>query len=186
MVLKFKPARAVKVAIVATGTVVVLAGTAYAYWTSTGSGTASATAVTAKPLVMTAVTSPSPAPSLYPGGPAQTLNMTVANPNPYAVALTQIVSGQVTDVKNAAGASVTAAPTPCPTAMGVLPSLLPTATPTPATGTSPQPAPAVTVPAGATAFAVAVPSFLSMNSAAGDGCQGVTFAVHLDVTGNQQ
>lgn len=71
-------------------------GIAYAVWTVTGSGTASARAGTALPPSVTAVVGTSfTSGFLYPGGTGD-LKVSVTNPNPYPV--------QVTDVLPVAGA----------------------------------------------------------------------------------
>jgi hypothetical protein len=66
-------------AIVASATAAVLVGggVAVAYWTTTGTGSGSATAGTTSALVITQTNSPT---GLYPGGPAASLDISVANP----------------------------------------------------------------------------------------------------------
>ena len=53
-------------------------GVAFAYWTTTGSGTSTATAGDSSPVV---VTQTNVVTGLYPGGPAQDINLNIANSN---------------------------------------------------------------------------------------------------------
>ena len=53
-------------------------GVAFAYWTTTGSGTGSAAAGTSSAVVVTQTNTVT---GLYPGGPAQDINLNIANSN---------------------------------------------------------------------------------------------------------
>lgn len=53
-------------------------GVAFAYWTTTGSGTGSAAAGTSSPVVVTQTNTVT---GLYPGGPAQNIDLNIANSN---------------------------------------------------------------------------------------------------------
>lgn len=73
----------------------VLAGASYAAWTTNGTGTASAQAGTSSALTTSAVAVTTGL--LYPNGPAGDVQITVNNPNPYAVRITQVAgTGTVT------------------------------------------------------------------------------------------
>ena len=73
----------------------VLATASYAAWTTNGSGSASAKAGTSTALTTSAVAVTTGL--LYPNGPTGDVKITVNNPNPYAVRITQIAgSGTVT------------------------------------------------------------------------------------------
>lgn len=73
----------------------VLATASYAAWTTNGTGTASAQAGTSTALTTSAVAVTTGL--LYPNGPAGDVKITVNNPNPYNVTITQIAgTGTVT------------------------------------------------------------------------------------------
>lgn len=63
-------------------------GVAFAYWTTTGSGTGSAAAGTSSAVVVTQTNTVT---GLYPGGPAQDINLNIANSNSAAQRLETVV-----------------------------------------------------------------------------------------------
>ena len=134
----------------------VLAGASYAAWTTNGTGTASAQAGTATPLTTSAAAVTTGV--LYPNGPAGDVKITVNNPNPYPVTITQIAgTGTVTATGGTGTCTVT----------GV--SL------TTQNGS-------FAVPAGDSAtftFAGAA----AMSALSQDGCQGATFAIGVTLAG---
>jgi len=138
--------------------VMVTAGLGYAAWTATGSGSGGAEARTAQALTVAAGSTTA---DLYPGV-AGAVVFSVTNPNPYDVSVT---SASITSI-----ASVTGAGAGGCTADDF----------TTNTGS----VSATTVPAGGTATVTLVGG-LSMDLAAGDGCQGVTVTVAGTVSGTQ-
>jgi hypothetical protein len=69
-------------------------GVAWAAWSSTGTGSATAIAGTALAPTTTAVSGAAITTGLlYPGGPAGDVVLTVNNPNPYPVVVTQVAGG---------------------------------------------------------------------------------------------
>jgi hypothetical protein len=134
----------------------VLATAAYAAWTTNGSGTASAKAGTSTPLTTSAVAVTTGL--LYPNGPAGDVKITINNPNPYPVRVTQVAgNGAVT----AAGGTGTCATT------GV--------SFTTQNGT-------YDVAANSSAT-FTLSGAASMSSASEDGCQNATFTIPVALTG---
>jgi hypothetical protein len=78
-------------AAVAPAVVVVATGIALAAWSVSGSGSGTASAASPQGLVIAGVT---PAVgTLFPGGPAAPVDLTIDNPNPYPVNVTSITWG---------------------------------------------------------------------------------------------
>lgn len=141
--------------VIASGIVLVGATAAYAAWTTNGTGTASAKAGTASPLTTTAAAVTTNL--LFPGGTGD-VKITINNPNPYNVRITQVAgSGTIT----AAGGTGTC------TTTGV--------TFTTQTGTYD-----VSANSSAT-FTLA--GAAAMSTASQDGCQGATFTIPVALTG---
>jgi hypothetical protein len=134
----------------------VLATAAYAAWTTNGTGTASAKAGTATPLTTSAVAVTTGL--LYPNGPAGDVKITINNPNPYPVLVTQIASGGTVTAAGGTGACTTT---------GV--------TFTTQSGSFPVPA------TNSATFTLA--GAASMSSASQDGCQNATFTIPVALTG---
>jgi hypothetical protein len=156
-------ARKVKVAVAA----VVLAGVvgvgvAYAVWSASGSGSGAGRAIGAQSLVVTAVTPGGTGSSLYPGGPAGWVYLTIQNPNPYDVNVTHLSWGTPTS----------ADPASCPSSNF---SLDPSATTTVS----------VLVKGTTTSGALQVFNVIDMAHSAPDGCQGVVVNIPVTVTGTQ-
>lgn len=87
--------------VVAAGVVVTITGAAtasYAAWSSTGAGSGSAQSTHDLPSHITAAVS---APDLYPGA-ADTVTVSIDNPNPYPVIVTGIAAGQAPAVHSGA------------------------------------------------------------------------------------
>jgi hypothetical protein len=153
----------------ALGTTIVavgVTGIAFAAWTANGSGSGSSKALTSVNSVVTADTATA---DLYPGGPAGTVYFTITNPNPYAVTFDKITAASVAsdDTANcqSSNVSVPAASIANPIALG---------------------ANSVSVPANTTtAVARTIPSLVSMDHGAPDGCQGKTFTTTLTLLGSQ-
>ena len=137
--------------------IVAAAGSAFAMWSATAAGSARAKALTAQQATVTAVTG---AADLYPGYTAGDVHFTINNTNPYPVTFTSMTSGAVTSSNEAGCAS----------------SLITVAN---ASGLS------FTVPANSTSNTLTINDVVSMNSTAGDGCQGATFDVALTLAGSQ-
>lgn len=76
-------------ALAITTATVTAAGVAFAAWTATGSGAGSAKSITAKAVTTSSVAGSA---QLYPGGKGD-LKVTINNPNPYPVLVTQINNG---------------------------------------------------------------------------------------------
>jgi hypothetical protein len=151
----------VAVAITAVG---VGGGVAFAVWSVNGSGSGAGAATVAQGVTLTAVTPTGPAASLYPGGPAGSVYFQVANPNPYAITITNITWGT----------PVSANPTACPNSNISL------------DANAPKTGLTINVPAGATAATFSEPNVLDLLHSAPDGCQGVAFNVSMTVSGVQQ
>lgn len=139
-------------------------GIALAAWTVSGTGSGGAAATVANNLVITAVTPTGSAATLFPGGPASAVDMTIANPNPFAVTITgwswgTPVSGNTSQCAN--------------TNISVDPNAPTTAS--------------ISIPANATAGTVyVVPGVLDLAHSAGNGCQGLSFSVPVTATATQQ
>ncbi len=139
-------------------------GITYAAWTATGTGAGAGGALVSQNLVVTAVTPGASGSSLYPGGPAGWVYLTVQNPNPYAVNITGLTWGT----------PVSTNPTACPSSNISLDANAPTTL-----GSFP-------VAADTTSGALQIDTVLDLSHAAPNGCQGVAFTVPVTVTGTQQ
>jgi hypothetical protein len=146
--------------------VVVVAGAAagviYAAWSASGTGSGDAGSLTAKSLVVTAVSPGASASSLYPGGPAGWVYLTVNNPNPYDVNVTHLSWGVPTSTDT----------TDCPSANFSLDASAPTTV-------------AWLVHGGTTSGAFQIFNVVDMAHSAPDGCQGVVVNVPVTVSGTQ-
>ena len=147
-----------------TAALAVGSGVAFAVWSVNGSGSGAGAATVGQGVTITAVTPTGAAASLYPGGPAASVYFQVANPNPYAVTITNITWGT----------PVSANPTACPNANISL------------DANAPKTGLTINVPAGATAATFSEPNVLDLSHSAPDGCQGVAFNVSMTVSGVQQ
>lgn len=132
------------------------AGIGLAAWNATGAGTAAANAGSASELTIDGVS----AGTLFP---TATVDVTVAvtNPNPYSVSVTEIglaAAGVTTDAVGCDAASVSF------------------------NGPFSYALDALVVGAGDSAD-VALADALTMSNAAADACQGATFTVNLELTG---
>lgn len=145
-----------------TATVVVIAGligggAAAALWSANGAGSGQARATTAQSVTVTAATATA---DLYPGFTGGDVSFTLTNPNPYPITFTSMTPGAV--VSSNAGA--------CPasnvTVIG-------------ATGLS------LPVAASSTTGTQSISDVVTMVAGAPDGCQGVTFAINLTLSGAQ-
>ena len=139
-------------------------GAASALWSASGTGAGAGAALTAKSLVVTAVTPGPSGAALYPGGPAGWVYLTIQNPNPYPVMVTNM----------AWGPAVSTSTSSCPNANISVDANAPTS------GFS------ISVPANTTTGALQVFGVLDLAKTAPDGCQGVVFDVTASVTGTQQ
>jgi hypothetical protein len=137
--------------------VVLVAGTAYALWTASGTGTGKAKALTAQTITVTGATG---AADLYPGFTGGDVYFTMNNTNPYPVTFTSMTPGTITSSD----------PTNCPSTNLSVNS---------ATGLT------LSVPASSTSPTVSVADVATLQSAAPDGCQGVTFTINLTLAGSQ-
>ena len=139
-------------------------GIGYAVWSVQGSGTGAGAATVANSLTITAVTPSGPGATMYPGGPAGPVYITVANPNPFAVTITGFTWGT----------PVSTLTTACPSSNISLDASAPTTA-------------SISIPANATAgTAYQINNVLDLAHAAPNGCQGVAFDVPLTVTAVQQ
>lgn len=75
------------IAAAAAASLLVGGGVAFAFWTSSGTGSGSAVAGDTSAVTLTAVAPPT---GLYPGGPAQTVQVKVANPDANDVKLANV------------------------------------------------------------------------------------------------
>ena len=157
---------AVGVATVVAG--VLVTGVSYGYWTSTGSGSATLRSTSAIDIEVSSVAAPLA--DLYPGK-TDDLSFRLTNSNPYPVEVRAVTAVSLTSSDAAACpvANLTLDPAVVAGAGGV---------------GGYQLSPPVTVPAGSTATAT-LPGLVTMNTSAGNGCQGKTFTVHLTLTGSQ-
>jgi hypothetical protein len=134
-----------------------LGGTAYAYWVASGSGAGAAAAGSAVPQSATAA---SPTGLLYPGGPAGNARLTITNPNPFPVTVTDVVNpvtGAITSNKGQA----------CDDATGV--------DFTDVTGA------ALAVPASSSAT-FTLTGAVRMDNSSDNSCQGATFTIPVVLT----
>ena len=137
-------------------------GVAYAVWSASGTGAGSGRALVAQALTVNPIAPGAAAASLYPGGPAGWVYLSITNPNPYSVHITTIGWGTPVSTDTAS----------CPNANISVDASAPSAV-------------NVTVPANATSGAIQVFGVLDLSHAAPDGCQGVIFNVPVTVTGVQ-
>jgi hypothetical protein len=137
-------------------------GVAVALWTTSGSGSGGAGADVSQSLVVTAVTPGSSGASLYPGGPAGWVYLTVQNPNPFPVNLTGL----------AWGAPVSTNPTACPSSNFTLDAGAPTSLDFP-------------VAANSTTGALQINGVVDLASSAPNGCQGAEATVPVTVAATQ-
>ena len=159
--MKFK-----KSIVAGTGTLAVLGagmGTAFAVWNVQGSGSAGAAATVAQSLVVTAVTPSGSGASLYPGGPAAPVFLTIQNPNAFAVTVTGYTWGTPISLNTTA----------CPTANLSIEAAAPTTA-------------SLSIAAGQTLTGTQVNGVLDMAHTAPNGCQGVSFSVPVTLTAAQQ
>lgn len=145
---------------------VLVTGVSYAYWTATGSGSATVSSTSAISLGVASITAPLT--DLYPGK-TDALSFVVTNPNPYNVSVTKITALSVasSDTTNCPMSNVTINSAYSPVPMG---------------GYNLT---ATTVNSGNGTATFTLPSFITMNIGALDGCQGKVFTVTLTVTGLQ-
>jgi hypothetical protein len=147
----------------AVATMAIAAGVAYAVWSVTGSGSGGAAATVAQNLVITAVTPTGSNANLYPGGPAGAVDLTIANPNPFAVTINSWAWGTPTSSNT----------TSCPNANISVDSSAPTTA-------------SLSIPANATGNTTyTVNGVLDMSHSAPNGCQGVSFTVPVTATATQ-
>ncbi len=137
-------------------------GVAYATWSASGSGSGSGRALTAQSLVVTAVAPGPLGASMYPGGPAGWVYLTIQNPNPYGVNISGLSWGTPTSGDG----------TDCPNSNISVDALAPTTA-------------NITVAANSTSDALQIFGVLDLAQAAPNGCQGVVFTVPVTVSGSQ-
>jgi hypothetical protein len=139
-------------------------GIALAAWTVSGSGSGTAAGAGTQSLVIAGV---APAVgSLFPGGPAGSVDLTIDNPNPYPVNVTSITWG---------------APNSPNTALCANNNLSIDA------GASPSSTVNFTIPANTTSPTEVVPGVIDMASTAPQGCANLDFTVPVTaVIGTQQ
>jgi hypothetical protein len=155
-----------KLCISAAGAVAIIAVTAsvgYAVWSASGSGSGGAAATVASGVTLTAATPTGAQANLYPGGPAGTVEATVANPNPYGITITHVTWGTPISLNTSN----------CPSANLSVDTNAPTTV-------------SIAVPANATATTIAIPGVLDMSHAAPDGCQGIAVTVPMTISGTEQ
>jgi hypothetical protein len=138
------------------------AGIAYAAWSATGTGPGAGSAIVAKATTVNPVTPGPNAGSLYPGGPAGWVYLTITNQNPYDVNITHLNWGTPTSTSTAS----------CPTSNISLDANAPTTI-------------NITVPANTTSGALQIFGVLDLSHSAPDGCQGVEFLAPVTVSGAQ-
>lgn len=139
-------------------------GVAFAVWTVTGSGSGGAAAAVSQNLVITAVTPSGSAATLFPGGPASAVNLTIANPNPFAVTINTWQWGT----------PISSNPTACANANIVVDANAPLTS-------------SLSIPANATANTTySVNGVLDLLHSAPNGCQGVSFTVPVTASATQQ
>jgi hypothetical protein len=151
-------------AVVVPAVVLVGTGIALAAWSVSGSGSGTATAASAQSLVIAGVT---PAVgTLFPGGPAAPVDLTIDNPNPYPVNVTGITWGTPSSPNTGLCAnnqlSIDA-------------------------GSSPSSTVNFTIAANTTSPTEVVPSVVDMASTAPQGCANLNFTVPVtSIAGTQQ
>lgn len=144
-------------------TIAITVGVAFALWTVSGSGSGAGAATAVKGLVVTPDTPTGAGASLYPGGPAGPVFLTIQNTNPFPVTVTGLSWGTPTSTITLSCAS----------------SNIGLAEGAPTTASIP-------VPANSTTSAVEIPGVLELAKTAPPGCQGVAFDVSVSVTGTQE
>jgi hypothetical protein len=149
------------VALVATG-VALLGGVAFATWTATGTGNGFAKATTAQPLTFDDISATVSA-TLFPGASNVNYSYQIHNPNPYAVTVTGVTSGNAVTVVSQTG-------TGCTTAASGVTYTAPTGTLNISVQANGDSAPQT--------FAGA-----SMSDSSIDACQGAVFGLSLTATG---
>jgi hypothetical protein len=137
--------------------VMVLGGIAYAVWSANGTGSGQAEARSA---VTVDVNAASGTADLWPGATDGDIHFTLDNTNPYAVTFTGFTAGTITS----------SAPVLCPSSLVTV-----------------DDAGGISVPVGANATNVAgvINGVVSLDHAATNACQGVTFDIALTLTGSQ-
>jgi hypothetical protein len=144
--------------------ILVTCGVALAVWTVGGAGSGAGAATVAQSLTISAFTPTGAGATLYPGGPAGQVYLTVANPNPFAVTITGFSWGTPTSTNPAA----------CSSANIGLDSGAPTTA-------------SISIPANALAGTVyQINGVLDLAHSAPNGCQGVAFDIPVTVTAVQQ
>lgn len=138
-------------------------GTTFGVWSASGSGSGAGLASIAKSLVVTAVTPTGSAASLYPGGPAGPVLLTIQNPNPYAVTVSGLQWGTPVSTSTAS----------CPSSNISLDPNAPTSV-------------SISIPANTTTATQQIAGVLDLSHNAPDGCQGVEFLIQVTATGAQQ
>lgn len=133
------------------------AGVAYALWSASGTGDGEARSRSAIALSVAAGTASA---QLYPGSTGDVV-FTVTNPNPYRVSITAWSGATVTGTSDSLN---------CPASNFSL---------------NAGSISAATVDGGGASATVTVTGGITMSSAAGNGCQGVTVTVNGTVTGSQ-
>ena len=145
---------------------VLVSGVSYAYWTATGSGAATVGSTTALGVGVSSIASPLA--DLYPGK-TDALSFVLTNPNSYNVSITKITALSITSSDT----------TNCPVTNVTINSAY---SPVPAGGYNLTP---TTVNGTNGTATITLPSFITMNTTALDGCQGKVFTVSMTVTGAQ-
>lgn len=138
-------------------------GIGFAAWSASGSGSAAGAATVAASLIVTPVTPAGTGASMYPGGPAGPVFVTIQNPNPYAVNVTGISYGTPTSTATSS----------CPSSNVTLDSGAPTTV-------------SISIPASSTVTNQEINGVLDLVHTAPNGCQGVAFDIPITVTGTQQ
>ena len=139
-------------------------GIAFAVWSVSGTGAGGGAASVAQNLVITAVTPQGAAATLYPGGPASAVDMTIANPNPFAVT----VNGWQW------GTPISGNPSACANSNISIDANAPTTA-------------NLSIPANATASTTyVVAGVLDLAHSAGNGCEGQSFSVPVTASATQQ
>jgi hypothetical protein len=138
-------------------------GVAFAAWSVSGAGSGAGAATVAQSLVVTPVTPSGAGASLYPGGPAGPVFLTIQNPNPFAVTITGLSWGTPTSTNTST----------CPSSNVTLDAGAPTTV-------------SISLAAGATDTNQQIAGVLDLAHAATNGCQGVAFTAPVTVTGTQQ
>ena len=137
--------------------ILALGGIAYALWSATGTGSGNAKARTAITVDVNAATGTA---DLYPGSTDGDIHFTLDNDNPYSITFDSFAAGTITsdDEANCSQSLVTVDDS------GAI---------------------SVAVGANATGTAGTIADVVSLDSSAGDLCQGVTFTIALTLTGSQ-